>query len=154
MNPIPSSNDLHASYTLLTGLAIPLTMARMYCWENWCVADRKGDFRTKAELEQVIRYVKRTKGQFSKTMLRFERLVRNTEYFDELKAESEQDQRVRVALADPARRPRMDPGKAQVVRAAGRSDALPASAEKSVSQVLAISRDEALAKLREFRENL
>lgn len=149
MTDLPQTNDLHTAYCALSGLVVPLTIQRIFTWEAWSVRDGA---RTKADLELVVRYVKKAKAKFAGTMLRFDRLIGNTEFFDELKAEAEQANRVRTALNDPARRPRMDPARAETLRSAGRSGEVPPPDEKSLGQIM--SKAEALKGWREMKEGL
>lgn len=130
----PAIRELHELYWALTGFKdVRFDRAKMETWNIW-----RSHGWGKEELELVIRFVREEifKERRWRSSLYFRNLIANTDTFEEFLA----DARARGRL------PKMDKGKAEVLRATGRMEeqkARPRSAEQ-------VMRDEAA--FNQFRE--
>ncbi len=109
-------------YVRKTGLVLELTMRRMEAWRVWL--SHKWE---PWDLDMVICYLKKqvaAKRRWEQS-LNFKALIENTSNFEELLAEARCYARV----------PKMDRGKAEVLRATGRLEPIKAKA-RSAEQVL------------------
>jgi hypothetical protein len=132
MNSTPQIASLHAVYTGMTQLRISLDMGRIFQWDCWLA---KGF--TESDLRAVIIMLKAKNKAGGKYSLNFSRIIRDADWFDELRAEA----------TAKAREVKLPSARAAVLRATGRSDAPAMRGEVSVSQV-------ALQLLRDCRANL
>jgi len=141
MNPNPADKlrPLHQLYCSLTDRGVPWSMALLYRWELW---DSHG--WTAEDLQLVIHHIKvlikqdrRRPGSF-----RMNNLL-DPERFGEDLAEAK-------AIFRP--RPRVNPGKAQVLRATGRRSDPPEITARSAAQILAC--EQAFKKFQELRKSL
>lgn len=120
---------LHEKYCGLTGLRVPLTLGRIWNWEQWCL---KG--YSEADLEVTIQFLQQKIKANRKTIscLKFSNLIGNTEWFDEDLAEAR-------AIA---RQPRTTP-REKILQATGR---------KEPEKVTCRSAADVLAGIRAFEE--
>ena len=130
--------ELHGCYCRMTGLEVPLTMQRMFTWERWLHEKLTID-----DLRLVIEVLRRKIKAGKKTLacLKFTNLIGNTEFFTEDLAEARQ----------MARLPKVDEGRASVLRATGRPihhDKPPRTAAQVVAD------EEAFKAFREFGNSL
>lgn len=101
--------ELHQIYCEQTGLEIKCTMFRLLAWEAWI----KRGF-TKDDLKLVCRGLRKAVDRGKRTIgcMSFHLLICDLEYFEERLAEFRSYQR----------KPKFNPGKADVLRASGRPD--------------------------------
>ncbi len=132
----PIIRALHLTYMKRSGLEIPLTMGRIMAWNQW----RSHGF-TEGDLEAVIALTKRRIAEKRKWegSLHFSKLIENISHFEEMLAEA------RVWR----RRPVVDQGKAQVLRATHREVTPPTASVQTSGDVLATA--EAFAKFKQWR---
>lgn len=129
--------DLHGLYQTLTGLEVPLTFGRRYQWEVWAL-----NGWNREDLAVTIEHLRKKIREGVKTIacFRFSTLIGNTEFFGEDLAEAR-------ALA---RRPKINPGRAQVLKATGRPEKIDPPPAKPARDVLAEAK--ALAEFRKWKE--
>lgn len=119
--------ELHSLYVSLTGQAIRLDMAREHEWYHWTLRGFTPD-----DLRLMVAHLKReiAAGKRNHGALKFRNLIVNLDWFEEDLAEAK-------ALA---RRPKVDPARADALRATGRSPADPPPAAKSTAEIMAASK--------------
>jgi len=134
---------LHAVYCEVTGQAIFLNLARESEWFEWLRFRRSQPF-TEADLRAVIEHRQRRlrHGEVTEAALKFSKVVGQPDFFEE-------DLGVEMARR---RTPKVDAGKAAVLRATGREVRSAECGVRSAAEVLAA--DEAFKKLVEFRKTL
>lgn len=129
----------HDCYVLLTGLAVPLTLLRIWKWGVF-----RKDF-TESDLRLVIRHIQRNQDRvWACRMLRFSALIEDVDRFSEHLAEALAMQRQKQGA--------MDPERAKALSATGRDTSKPQPEPKRVGDILA-----GLAAFKEFqamKENL
>lgn len=132
------ATDLHAAYCSLTGMDLPLTMQRIFSWTAF-----KAKGWTKEDLALVIRHLQRKIRLARKwpSALLFRNLIERLDYFDEELSEAR-------AMA---RAPKIDKGKADVLRATDRHHEPPTSQCKTCEQVMK-EHQQMAALLKDFRE--
>lgn len=129
---------VHKAYCAMTGLYVPLTMARMCTWHAWLCRGWTID-----HLRLVVNFISHKLSEPARTnSLRFSRLIEDMDRFEEDLAEAQARARV----------PRIDAGRAQVLRATGRVVERPTSEPKSAEAILRAN--QALAELLKVRDNL
>lgn len=122
---------LHADYVKFTGLDIRLTATRESTWAEW-LRFRRHDPFTSEDLELVVKYLKKEikAGHRFPPSLFFNKLIGNPDYFEE-----------DLAMAKvKARKPKVDRGKAAVLKATGRDPNPPSGKTVSVGEVIAAMR--------------
>lgn len=130
--------ELHALYCSLTMRQVSLDTHTRFRWEAWAVRGWTAD-----DLCLVVKFIKKkvASGQRREESLRLYNLIDTARFEDDL-----QDAR------GQRRTPKMDRGKAEVMRQTGRSDQLPAKPVDSAAQ--AYERTKIAAMLKEYREKL
>jgi len=143
--PLTQIQQLHATYRLLTGLALPLDSWREHQWYDWL---QKG--HTEDDLRTVIRYLRAGIADQTRQRgaLRFHNLIGQIDLFQEDLADARA--RHRGQSLTPAR----DAALRAIHHAAGSTDHA-----RSAAQVTATLRDPAaasaaLAALQKLRDNL
>jgi len=131
-DPAEQILQLHRLYVEQTGHAVSLGFDRERAWFDFLARGWTED-----DLRLVIEKIKSgiRRGERRPGALKFRNLIVQLDYFDEDLAEARAAARVK----------RMDPARAAVLRATGRSDAPPSGTAKAVSEV-------ALKVLRDFME--
>lgn len=138
--PLTAIGQLHKAYCDTSGFPLALTMDRIFMWERWQLMGW-----TEADLVQVLTYLKRKSdsGQhWARNALMFSALIRDESRFEELLAECRAQARVK----------QVNLGKAQALRATGRSSDPETSPSRTVAQVM--RGNEELKKLLELRDSL
>lgn len=131
---------LHTVYEQVSGLPVQLTLNRIWAWEAWIA---KG--WTEADLRLVMAHLKRRSSSakvWATMNMMFTKFIADPSNFEELLSEARALSRV----------PRVDPGRAAVLRATHRPTTPEQPAAKSAEQVL--RETEALNKLRALRDSL
>ena len=122
---IPESTikDLHSCYCRVSGMEVPLTMQRMFTWEAWALPGHTID-----DLRLVVEVLRRKirEGKNTLACLRFTNLIGDCERFQETLSEAR-------AMS---RAPKVDSGRADVLKATGRSATPEQSEARSVGDVL------------------
>jgi hypothetical protein len=133
------ASELHQAYCAAVGYEVALTLQRIFAWEAW-----KARGWTKDDLLLVISHLKSKirAGRKWDSCLRFYQLICRLEDFEE----------ELCAARALARKPKMDAGKAQVLRATHRPDEPPAKAPRTAAQIIAA--DLELRKLLDLRDSL
>lgn len=129
--------ELHQAYVAMSGLDVPITMARLSTWEMFVAAGH-----TDKDLRLVLEHVRRLNRQGMNYSLGFRNRIQDLDSFGELLAEAK-------ALA---RKPKYAPDKARVLRRTGRPDEPDQPAARTPEQIM---RDSAALKaFSDFGKNL
>lgn len=131
--------SFHEVYCAVTGLKVPLTMDRIFAWNNF-----RGHGYTQDDVKAVVALLRRKiqlKQRWS-SALNFRNLIQNLSVFEEDLAEA------RAC----ARTPQVDRGKAEVLRATGRDPSPPKNPVRTPEQILAA--DKAFEEFRKLKASL
>jgi hypothetical protein len=129
----------HALYCGLTMQKLDLTLGRMFCWERFLLKFSLDDMKlTINHIKRGIRHGQRNIGA-----LKFSNLIERMDKFEEDLAQARGDQ-------ERFSKPRMNPGKAQVLRQTHRESEYQSPVVRS-GEVL-IKRTEFAAMLKEWKE--
>lgn len=137
MNDTLSTIDgFHRLYVQLTGFQIRLDAAREHEWFYWVKRGFTAD-----DLRVLVAHLKREikEGRRMPGCLKFRNLIVNLDYFEEDLAEAR-------ALA---RRPRVDAGRAEVLRRSGRDAASQAPARSAADVIAGMKAFEDFRKLKD-----
>jgi hypothetical protein len=138
-NPATIVSDLHRLYVSHTGLQVSLNMAREVDWGRW-LQWRKPPF-TADDLRAVVDHIRRgiRDGARNPGALKFRNLIGMPDYFEEDLAEATARSRV----------PRIDPCRADALKATGRDPQPAPNPERSAAEVLASEAFQEFCKLKE-----
>lgn len=136
MDKAQTIQSLHADYCRLTGMEIRCDMGRERDWFEW---QARGF--TAHDLKMVVHYIRAgiREGKRNLGALKFSNLIRDYDKFEEDLAEA------RSINAANSRKPRVDPARAEALRATGR-DPLPKTDAVSAKQAL----DRGLGHIRKY----
>lgn len=122
-NLTPELLALHKVYVETTGRVMPMTMRMAFAWEDW-----QGHGFVESDLRLVVAHIKSLISEKRRRpeSLRFHHLIEDTDRFLEDLAEAK-------ALS---RKPKVDAGKAKVLKASGRSEEPPAGGFRPVAELI------------------
>lgn len=133
---------LHAVYLLATGADVPLTMSRIFTWEAWCARGWES-----TDLILVVKHIKSRikEGRRWPESFRFSNLIENTSRFEEDLSEARALNRI----------PKVDHGKAEVLRATGRPLTDNQTTARPVGDIVAlVTKEEAWANWEKMKKEI